>query len=137
MTTFEQRFWAKVDRCDLGCWNWTGALSREHGQIQRNGKRTYAHRITYEWFKGTIPPKFHVDHLCRNPRCVNPNHLEAVSCKENTHRGNNFVASNAKKQLCKRGHEFSRTRIRKRVNSVWVERVCQKCITEHAKRKKQ
>lgn len=56
------------------CLLWTGSLNNKgYGKI---GDR-YAHRVTYELARGPIPAGLELDHLCRTPACVNPDHLEA------------------------------------------------------------
>ena len=85
-----ERFWSKVDKTDT-CWNWIAGRSNGYGMIQINKKHKYAHRVSYEIFKGDIPEGLELDHLCRNRKCVNPDHLEAVSSRENTMRGNNIT----------------------------------------------
>ncbi len=97
-----ERFWAKVDkngpipeyRPDLGpCWIWTAARTKHgYGQIGSGGKRgkiLYAHRVSYELHVGELPKdrSHHLDHLCRVTSCVNPAHLEYVTCSENVLRG--------------------------------------------------
>jgi len=67
-----------------GCWAWTGATAGPgYGQFGRNG---LAHRVAYERAFGPIPEGMEIDHLCRNRRCVNPDHLDAVSHEENLRR---------------------------------------------------
>ena len=65
-----------------------------------------AHRVAYEKAYGPIPEGLVIDHLCRNGLCVNPEHLEAVTRKENILRGEGACAQNARKTHCKRGHEL-------------------------------
>jgi hypothetical protein len=108
----EKRFWAKVDRrSDSECWLWLGALRSGYGHVtitRDDGRRSwYAHRVAYEMAHGEIPAGMTIDHLCRNLRCVNPDHLEVVTRKENVLRGVGLSARNARKTECKRGHPFT------------------------------
>lgn len=99
------RFLAKVDSSDkFGCWGWTAGRRRGYGNFWISNKNIPAHRISYQIFCGTIPEGLHIDHLCRNKGCVNPAHLEAVTCRENILRGVGPSAKHAKKTHCNRGH---------------------------------
>lgn len=84
-------FWAKVDKDGPGgCWLWTGYTSpRGYGDTGRYGlsRTRLAHRIAYELTLGRIPEGMQLDHLCRVRRCVNPEHLEPVTPRENIARG--------------------------------------------------
>jgi hypothetical protein len=76
-------FFARVSAQANGCWIWTGSISNSGYGVFR---ATSAHRFTYAWFVEPIQPTFHIDHLCRNKRCVNPAHCEAVTRSENMRR---------------------------------------------------
>jgi hypothetical protein len=104
-----QRFWDKV-KVDggSGCWLWTAYTSRKgYGQLRLGSKDCLAHRVAYEALVGEIPEGLQCDHLCRIRRCVNPEHLEPVTSRENTLRGDTVAARNAAKTHCPIGHEFS------------------------------
>lgn len=91
------------------CWVWRGKLTKDgYGRYYRNNEAKYAHRHSYETYKGSIPNGLVIDHLCRNRACVNPNHLEAVTNKTNIARGDMGLrgAHNKQKTHCKWGHEF-------------------------------
>lgn len=112
--TTAERFWPKVDRrSDDECWPWLGGTSRGYGRFQYGSYREpltrLAHVVAYELLIGPIPPGLELDHICRNPRCVNPAHLEAVTHRENMRRGvaHNNVGWRASMTHCLRGHEFT------------------------------
>jgi hypothetical protein len=83
------RFWSKcIPEPNSGCWLWTAYLDRDgYGTIRIGLAKFRAHRVAYDAKKQTIPPGLQIDHLCRTPCCVNPEHLEAVTPGENTRRG--------------------------------------------------
>lgn len=78
---------ARVRVTSSGCWEWPGNQRGGYGRIETKvaGKRRRpaAHRVFYEEFVGPIPDGLSIDHLCRNRACVNPDHLEPVSMREN------------------------------------------------------
>lgn len=111
--TWQMRFWEKVDQSG-DCWLWTGATNGAgYGQFHlagSDGKRQrYAHRIAYEEAVGPIPEGLTLDHLCQNPRCVRPDHLEPVPMGVNIRRGNGLSARRARQTRCLRGHAFTST----------------------------
>lgn len=109
------------------CWYWCGAQNHfGHGYFTVGGRQGYAHRFAYEHYVGSIPVGRTIDHLCRNPSCVNPDHLEVVSNWENTLRGDNHVAANARKTHCERGHAFTPENTHRK----GPRRVCRTCGRE-------
>lgn len=106
-----ERFWPKVDvRTADECWPWLAWLDRHgYGMISRGGRgngMAFAHRVAYEICVGPIPDGLEIDHLCRNPSCVNPAHLEPVTHIENIRRGNAGQFWREKTH-CPHGHEYT------------------------------
>ena len=97
-------------RTPNACWPWTGTTDGHgYGAIGvRSDDLTWrsrkAHRVVYELLVGPIPEGLQLDHLCRNRACVNPDHLEPVTNRENSLRGFGAAAMNARKATCPRGH---------------------------------
>jgi len=92
---------------EKGCTIWLGARqSGGYGEVWLGGRDCMVHRVVVEAVRGPIPEGLVVDHLCRNPSCCNPDHLEAVSQKENVRRGLLGVL-HVVKTVCKRGHDKS------------------------------
>lgn len=108
--SLSERLWSKVSFASgaRGCWMWTGAVNDSGYGIIWNGRGTVrAHRVVYELTMGLIPQGLQLDHLCRVRSCVNPNHLEPVTARDNVLRGNGISAHHAIKTHCPSGHEYS------------------------------
>jgi site-specific DNA-cytosine methylase len=70
-----------------GCWRWTRAKTTAgYGHFHVFNRYYQAHRLVYTLLRGAVTTA-HMDHLCRNRACVNPDHLEPVSHRENVRRG--------------------------------------------------
>lgn len=94
------------------CWNWTRQLHDGYGRIYFRGRPWHVHRVLYLWKYGELPEygngkKFVVDHICKNRACCNPDHLRILTNSENVLSGDGVTAKNARKTLCKRGHELT------------------------------
>ena len=106
--TPEQRlvaFWAKVDRRGPNeCWPWlaSASIGGRYGAAWWEGRMRPAHRVAYELLVGPIPIGLELDHLCSRTVCVNPAHLEPVTHRENTRRGQGWAGENARKATCDR-----------------------------------
>lgn len=98
----------KVDP-NTGCWLWAAFTDpKGYGifKLSRQRKNAYAHRFSYEHLIGSIPKGLQLDHLCRVRRCVNPDHLEPVTSRENTLRGETIPAYFASRDSCIKGHPY-------------------------------
>lgn len=104
------RFWAKVDVSagPSGCWLWTAARNDlGYGRFTVRPRQMDAHRWAWLLTTGSLPAKgLELDHLCRNPPCVNPAHLEPVTHRENQIRGHG-VSGRARWTHCTNGHEYT------------------------------
>jgi hypothetical protein len=101
---FEEKFVADPNG---GCWFWLSATGTYDGYgyfTVRRGFVGKAHRIAYEHYKGRIPKGKELDHLCRTPHCINPEHVEPVTHQVNMLRGHNVASWNAAKTHCPQGH---------------------------------
>ena len=116
------RFWRHVDQSGP-CWIWQGPKAKlGYGLFTvRIGLRVGAHRFAYEQTHGEIPDRMVIDHLCRNPACVNPDHLEAVTQSVNLKRGDNWQR---RKTHCPHGHPYSGTNL---IINPRGRRVCREC----------
>lgn len=76
-----------------GCWLWAGELNRNgYGTfvvrpVPGQRKRKMAHIEVYVALKGEYDRSLLLDHKCRVRCCCNPDHLEPVTVRVNTLRG--------------------------------------------------
>lgn len=131
------RFLERVDpAAPNGCWQWTDTLLNGYGRMNRpnRGGSALAHRIAYEIFKGPIPPRMQIDHLCRNRGCVNPAHLEAVTIQENLRRGEGVAVQNSRKTHCPKGHPYAGENLMiVRDGKGYISRRCRSCDRERVR----
>ena len=107
---------------DDGCWLWARSKSRDgYGWASLDDKTHQAHRLIYRLLKGDPPEGMHLDHLCRVRHCVNPDHLEPVTPRENLLRGDTQTAWTCC-QKC--GGEYSQ---------LHGQRRCLRCLDEYRK----
>ena len=126
--TPQERFWAKVQQGDGGCWLWTGATSSGYGAVRWNGRREPAHRIAYELMVSDIPDGLILDHLCRNRPCVNPYHLDPVTVAVNNYRGFGWSGLNLRVMSCPQGHPYDDENTYARIDRNGRE--CRACSAE-------
>jgi hypothetical protein len=124
-----------------GCLLWTGYVSADgysRASYQRVG--WVGSRLVYTLARGPIPHGYEIDHTChslasdcdeRNDclhrRCLNPEHLEAVSREDHIAR---------RRTSCKRGHEFNLANARRGRDGQWHCRLCQRVRQAEGRRRR-
>ena len=128
-----ERLMRRVSKDKAGCWIFTGHCDRNgYGQInlgRRPPKLKYTHVVAYEFTKGSVPSGYELDHLCRQPACCTPEHLEAVTHRENMSRG-----APATKTHCKRGHAFTEENTYLQRGRHGTQRRCCTCYRAYMRR---
>lgn len=120
----------KFEVTENGCWNWIASKHPRggYGMIYYEGRCQRAHRVAYQVMVGPVPEGLELDHLCHNPSCINPAHLEPVTHQENMMRGH---LSNRLKTHCKFGHPFDEQ------NTIPINNGRRMCRTCNNERKRQ
>lgn len=133
----EDRFWSRVNfrggsahltdplaTATGDCWTFGGYAPGQYTRFLLHGHQEVAHRVAYRDSGRKVEPGQSLDHLCRNPNCIRPSHLEPVEHIENVRRG--IIGH---KTHCPSGHEYSaeNTKIVTRSNGLDVRR-CLTCL---------
>lgn len=114
-----------AEQIEVGdCWHWTGGKNSAGYGHNADG---LIHRQVYEALVSPIPEGLVTDHLCRNPGCVNPDHLEMVTVRENALRGFGFAGKRKNQTHCKRGHSLEDA------YRYSGRRHCRTCVKERSK----
>lgn len=122
------RFWSKVEFTET-CWLWTGGQQGGgYGHFMAHRESQYlAHRYAYAFCVGEIPHGLTIDHLCRIRNCVNPDHLEAVTQKENAARGMAPSMIVSRSGVCKKGHAIAGRNAKAHKNGF----MCRRCRNDY------
>jgi hypothetical protein len=126
------------------CIQGVGHPLRKHGKLTGYLNRRVpgrevpqlVHRIAWEAVHGAIPDGLTIDHLCRNPSCVNVAHMEVVTQRENNLRGDTIPGRNARKTHCKRGHPFNEKNTYRHMGPHGPKRQCRACRPVYRPRRK-
>lgn len=103
-TSLERILDKAIPEPNSGCWLWMGALCNPrygYGHVTLHGKNETAHRAVWMLSVGPIGDGLEIDHACKNPCCVNIDHLELVTRAENLARRSKTRAT------CRKGHPLT------------------------------
>lgn len=126
--TVAERFWLKVDVAgEDECWLWTGSKTPQgYGKMWfGDGRNEFAHRVSWLLHHGELPA-YELDHLCRQPACVNIAHLEDVPHRVNALRGEAPNVILHREGVCRNGHPRSEAYLRRGTNLVVYCRACRR-----------
>lgn len=113
-------FWARVEKTDT-CWVWRGWVTAAgYGRIRLRQRNWLVHHVSLAFAGIEVPEGMTADHLCSNPLCVRPEHLQIVTRSLNTMRANDRrrrarplpvpvkrTPPNSAKTHCPRGHAYT------------------------------
>ncbi len=86
-TQIKERFFNRIWKNPFsGCWEWVAESSKGYGIFSYKGKDWRAHRFSFHYFKDILLEGYEIDHVCCNPHCVNPDHLDQVTKEEHWYR---------------------------------------------------
>jgi HNH endonuclease len=137
------------DQSGDDCWRWPHGLNKDgYGITCRTGEgQQLVHRVVWKLLVGEIPDDMTLDHMCHNRddncyagrgclhrRCANPAHLLIAEGVDNTLRGKNLFAVNARKTHCDSGHKFTAANTYIRPDS--GDRGCRTCRNAATRRYK-
>jgi hypothetical protein len=134
-----ERFFSKIYYAPSGCMEWTGGLSiAGYGifYLDSGTRIMRAHRVAYETWNEHAPKGKVIHHICENPKCVNPNHLQALTYEEHILVSTKCpIYKNAIKTHCIHGHLLTPDNIcLHKVNGKIVGRICRECYRMGKKR---
>lgn len=119
---------------DTGCIEWQkGRVRGAYGKIWHEKRHHLVHRLAYKTLVCDVPDELALDHLCRNPICFNPDHLEPVTQRENILRGVGASAHNAAKVKCRAGHDLTGPDVRIEATPYGTTRRCKECANTAAR----
>jgi hypothetical protein len=98
-----------------------GITNNGYSRIRVNDKNIQAHRWAWELVNGQIPDEFVIDHICRNRKCVLPEHLRMVTQQKNIMAGLHNIDN---RSHCNQGHPFIKENIMVRKSG---KRECAEC----------
>ncbi len=124
-----------LDLCieDDDCWLYQGKTDRKgYVRSRMQGRKTYGHRVIWEYFIAPWPTGLTYDHLCRRKNCLNPWHGDPVPSAVNSRRApNNLGVLNAAKTHCPQGHPYDGDNLRFATRG--EGRVCRICRAESSR----
>ncbi len=139
--SLEERYWAKVEKTNDGCWGWvSGTDAFGYGRLIAPGgrKNLKAHRVSWELHNGPIPGGMCVLHRCDNPPCSNPDHLflgtKADNVADMNAKGRSYYAL---RTHCPHGHEYTEENTLRRVSGARRCRECNRISSEARNRRHQ
>lgn len=119
----------KVVVNEFGCWEWGKNIESKNYasfKVAAINKLLPAHRFSYELYRRMVKRELEMDHLCRNPCCVNPWHVEPVTRAENLRRVIPYMVG-SQEPCCYYGHPFTQENT---IEQKWGQRLCRTCMQE-------